>query len=88
MISRVLDISYNGRLTSALHGQMTNPSDGCAVSYDVAKPQKDSNYWSATESYSSGAWFALFGGGNLSTGGKFLSFVVRPVTAFTYTVQP
>ena len=88
MISRVLDISYNGRLTSALHGQMTNPSDGCAVSYDVAKPQKDAGYWSATEGSSNIAWLVNFGSGSLYGYGKYYSFVVRPVTAFTYTVQP
>ena len=88
MISRVLDISYNGRLTSALHGQMTNPSDGCAVSYDVAKPQKDANYWSATENNSNNAWNVNFGNGNLFNGSKTLSHVVRPVAAFTYTVKP
>ena len=88
MISRVLDISYNGRLTSALHGQMTNPSDGCAVSYDVAKPQKDANYWSATENNSNNAWNVNFGNGTLRYFYKSVSYVVRPVTAFTYTVQP
>ena len=88
MISRVLDISYNGRLTSALHGQMTNPSDGCAVSYDVAKPQKDASYWSATEGNSNNAWYVNFGNGNLNNNNKNNSNVVRPVTAFTYTVQP
>ena len=81
MISRVLDISYNGRLTSALHGQMTNPSDGCAVSYDVAKPQKDANYWSATENNSNNAWNVNFGNGNLNNNNKNNSYVVRPVTA-------
>ena len=88
MISRVLDISYNGRLTSALHGQMTNPSDGCAVSYDVAKPQKDANYWSATEINSLYAWPVNFGNGNLNYNTKYGGNLVRPVTAFTYTVQP
>ena len=45
-------------------------------------------YWSATENYSNYAWFVSFGNGNLITVSKLGSVVVRPVTAFTYTVQP
>ena len=48
----------------------------------------NSYYWSATENYSYRAWFVNFGNGNLGTGLKYFSYVVRPVTAFTYTVQP
>ena len=46
-------------------------------------------YWSATEGYSGLAWGVGFGHGNLyGGGGKNGSSVVRPVTAFTYTVKP
>lgn len=46
-------------------------------------------YWSATETNSYNAWYVHFGGGALNGyGSKYNSYVVRPVTAFTYTVQP
>ena len=43
---------------------------------------------SATETSSVAAWFVHFGDGNLALTIKYKSDVVRPVTAFTYTVQP
>ena len=45
-------------------------------------------YWSATENYSNYAWVVYFGNGGLVGNYKTYSYVVRPVTAFTYTVQP
>ena len=45
-------------------------------------------YWPATEYYSNLAWVVYFGNGSLAYGNKYNSYVVRPVTAFTYTVQP
>ena len=49
----------------------------------------NASYWSATEYYSGTAWFVLFGSGYIGTyGSKYNSYVVRPVAAFTYTVQP
>ena len=48
----------------------------------------NASYWSATENNSNGAWLVNFGSGNLVSTYKNLSYVVRPVTAFTYTVKP
>ena len=45
-------------------------------------------YWSATEYGSLRAWYVYFGNGILFYNLKYYSYVVRPVTAFTYTVQP
>ena len=46
-------------------------------------------YWSAIEGNSTVAWLVYFGNGNLNYyNNKYSSYVVRPVTAFTYTVQP
>ena len=48
----------------------------------------NAGYWSATEVNSGNAWYVYFGNGNLYNVNKYGSSVVRPVTAFTYTVQP
>ena len=48
----------------------------------------NASYWSATELHSNFAWYVRFGNGNLVTSIKYYSTVVRPVTAFTYTVKP
>ena len=48
----------------------------------------NAHYWSATEFYSDYAWPVNFGNGSLVSYNKYYSYVVRPVTAFTYTVQP
>ena len=49
----------------------------------------NAKYWSATEYNYYNAWFVHFGNGYLlNSSNKSDSSVVRPVTAFTYTVQP
>ena len=75
-MNRVLHNPLNGRLTGARLAPR--------ASYDVAKPQKDSNYWSATENNSNNAWYVIFGNGLVNGGLKPASCVVRPVAAFTY----
>ena len=51
-------------------------------SYDDAKPQKDSNYWSVTENNSNNAWNVNFSNGNVNNNNKYNGNVVRPVAAF------
>ena len=48
----------------------------------------NAGYWSAAEHNFGGAWFVYFGSGSIGFNGKGGRDVVRPVTAFTYTVQP
>ncbi|MBR4533870.1 MAG: reverse transcriptase [Bacteroidaceae bacterium] len=50
-------------------------------SYDVAKSQENSNYWSVTEYNSNNAWNVNFGSGNVNNNNKYNSNVVRPVAA-------
>ena len=50
-------------------------------SYEDAKPQKDSNYWSVTENNSNNAWNVNFNNGNVNNNNKYNSNVVRPVAA-------
>lgn len=73
MIGRVLHNPLNGRFTvmdlTARH------------SYEDAKPQKDSNYWSVTENNSNNAWNVNFNNGNVNNNNKYNSNVVRPVAA-------
>ena len=73
MNSRALYNPLNGRLT-----MMRSKSN---YSYEDAKPQKDSNYWSATENNSTNAWNVNFSNGNVNNNNKNNSYVVRPVTA-------
>ena len=73
-MSRVLHNPLNGRLTvmdlSACH------------SYEDAKPQKDSNYWSVTENSSTNARNVNFNNGNVNNNNKSnTNNVVRPVAA-------
>ena len=56
--------------------------DRTDYSYEDAKPQKDSNYWSCTENNSSNAWNVNFNSGNVNNNNKYNSNVVRPVAAF------
>ena len=51
-------------------------------SYEDAKPQKDSNYWSVTENNSNNAWNVNFGNGNVNNNNKNNANVVRPVAAY------
>ena len=53
----------------------------------VLKLGSNSGYWSVTETISFGAWYVIFGDGNVNPGNyaKPGGFVVRPVAAFTYT---
>ena len=75
MTSRVLHNPLNGRLTMA--GFTPRHS------YEDAKPQKDSNYWSVTENNSNNAWNVNFGNGNVNNNNnKNNANVVRPVAAY------
>ena len=74
MIRRVLHNPLNGRFTTA--GLLASRS------YDVAKPQKDSNYWSSTEYNQNNAWNVNFNNGNVNNNNKYNSNVVRPVAAY------
>lgn len=46
----------------------------------------NSNYWSVTECYSTGAWLVYFNEGYVGISNKFNSNGVRPVAAFTYNL--
>ena len=74
MISRVLHNPLNGRFTT----MELKPR----FSYEDAKPQKDSNYWSVTENNSNNAWNVNFSNGNVNNNNKYNGNVVRPVAAF------
>lgn len=75
MTSRVLHNPLNGRLTMA--GFTPRHS------YEDAKPQKNSNYWSVTENNSNNAWNVNFGNGNVNNNNnKNNGYVVRPVAAY------
>lgn len=73
MIGRVLHNPLNGRFTVM---DLT-----VRHSYEDAKPQKDSNYWSVTENNSNNAWNVNFNNGNVNNNNKYNSNVVRPVAA-------
>ena len=73
MIGRVLHNPLNGRFTVM---DLT-----VRHSYEDAKPQKDSNYWSVTENNSNNAWNVNFNNGNINNNNKYNSNVVRPVAA-------
>ena len=67
-----------------LFANILQKTQGKAVSFVYPS---NAGYWSATEGNSTYAWNVGFGNGYLY-GLKGNSSVVRPVTAFTYTVQP
>lgn len=58
---------------------------GCMAvrrSYEVAQPQKHSNYWSSTENSTNNAWNVNFNSGNVNNNNKYnTNNVVRPVAA-------
>ncbi len=75
MNNRVLHNPLNGRLTMA--GFTPRHS------YEDAKPQKDSNYWSVTENNGTNAWNVNFSNGNVNNNNnKYNANVVRPVAAY------
>lgn len=74
MVRRVIHNPLNGRFTTM----------GLASrrSYDDAKPQKHSNYWSSTEYNTNNAWNVNFNSGNVNNNNKYnTNNVVRPVAA-------
>jgi len=73
-MNRVLHNPLNGRLTFARNTPRR--------SYEDAKSQKDSYYWSATENNSNNAWYVHFGNGTVNNNNKNNSYVVRPVAAY------
>lgn len=74
MIRSVPYNPLNGRLTTVGHAPRR--------SYDDAKPQKHSNYWSSTENSTNNAWNVNFGTGNIGNNNKYnTNNVVRPVAA-------
>lgn len=93
MISRVLHNPLNGRFTMSgldvlVKGHNTSDAGCCCradggtgYSYEDAKSQKDSNYWSVTENNSNNAWNVNFNSGNIWNNNKYNSYVVRPVAA-------
>ncbi len=81
-MNRVLHNSLNGRFTTIgiLAGK---PRVTARRSYDVAKSQEDSNYWSATEYNSTNAWNVNFGSGNVNNNNnKYNTNVARAVAAY------
>lgn len=92
MEGRVSHNPLNGRFTMAgprlrdRRNQDTTrccmASGGTGYSYEDAKPQKDSNYWSCTENNSNNAWNVNFNSGNVNNNNKYNSNVVRPVAAY------
>ena len=79
MARRVLHNPLNGRFTTM---------GGCMAvrrSYEVAQPQKHSNYWSSTENSTNNAWNVNFNSGNVGTYYKYITnLVVRPVAVFRF----
>ena len=74
MIRRVIHNPLNGRFT-------TMGLASCR-SYDDAKPQEHSNYWSSTENSTNNAWNVNFNSGNVNNNNKYnTNNVVRPVAA-------
>ena len=93
MSGRVLHNPLNGRFTIVGLGAKDCPSsqDACRCciadsgtdgSYEDAKSQENSNYWSVTEYNSNNAWNVNFNNGNVNNNNKYNSNVVRPVAAF------
>ena len=72
--------ALNGRLNGRLTARSQRP-----FSYEVAKTQEGSNHWSSTENSRSGARVVYFGNGYAGNGTKYYGFVIRAVTAFTFT---
>ena len=68
-------------LHNPLNGRFTVMDFTARRSYEDAKPQKDSNYWSVTENNSNNAWNVNFNNGNVNNNNKYNSNVVRPVAA-------
>lgn len=92
MIGRVSHNPLNGRFTIVgLHPEMgwdayrcCDADSGTEDSYEDAKSQKDSNYWSVTENSANNAWNVNFGSGNVNNNNNKYNTnnVVRPVAAF------
>lgn len=75
-------IPLNGRLTRMPSPRpRREPASTTAPSYEDAKPQKHSNYWSSTENNSNNAWNVNFNSGNVNNNNKFNSNVARGVAA-------
>ena len=65
-----------------LNGRFTTVGHAVRRSYDDAKPQEHSNYWSSTEYNTTNAWNVNFGSGNVNNNNKYnTNNVVRPVAA-------
>ena len=72
---RALSNRLNGRLTAGTS----------SFSYEDAKTQEGSNHWSSTEYNRFGARGVGFGSGYATYYSKYSGYVVRAVTAFTFT---
>lgn len=83
MMSRVLHNPLNGRLTIMNTARRESTESCDCYSYEDAKPQKNSNYWSVTENNSTNAWNVNFSNGQVNNNNnKNNSYVVRPVAAY------
>lgn len=75
-------IPLNGRLTRMPSPRpRREPASTTAPSYEDAKPQEHSNYWSSTENNSNNAWNVNFNSGNVNNNNKYNSNVARGVAA-------
>ena len=72
--------ALNGRLNGRLTARSARP-----FSYEVAKTQEGSNHWSSTENGRNIARGVYFNNGRAYYNTKSNSYVVRAVTAFTFT---
>ena len=88
MNGRVLHNPLNGRFTTM--GIHAGRPRGIRPhrSYDVAKSQEDSNYWSSTEYNQNNAWNMNFGSGNINNNNKYNSNVARAVAAYGELFAP
>lgn len=64
-----------------LHNPLNGRSTVMGYSYEDARPQEDSNYWSVTEYNQNNAWNVNFGTGGLNNNNKYNGNVVRAVAA-------
>ena len=87
-MNRVLHNPLNGRFTTMGRGLRPSRNTQNPCSYEVAKSQKDSNYWSATEYNSSNAWNVNFGSGNVNNNNKYNGNVARAVAAYGELFAP
>lgn len=78
IVRRVLNNPLNGRFTSAGRTYVRVPGG----SYEGAKPQKGSNYWSSTEYNANNAWNVNFNNGNVNNNNKYNGNVARAVAAY------